>query len=221
VVNTFAPFGIQDLEQREGGPPTYGLVKVAISSTDATPIFSGDLVQKLPTAPASGQFGEYITQGSSGLGAAASAGWSGVFRGCEYLNTAVGRVVWSPWWPGANVGADAIAYVIRNPDMQFIAQVSTTGVIGSSNIGQNISVSANASTGNTNTGQSGISLLSSTISGAGSSVSSIQPFRLKDFYSNFVPPGGFVNGTDNTVGGQIMVVQPVFFVDNVTTGSSA
>lgn len=215
MVNTFAPFGIQDLEQREGASPTYGLVKVAISSTDATPIFFGDIVQKLVGAPASGGFGEYVTQGTSGLSGSSQA-WSGVFRGCEYLNTAVGRVVWSPFWPGANAGADAIAYVSRNPDMQFIAQASTAAVLGSSNVGSNIGVTATSSLGSVTTGQSAVALASSNIA-----ASSSLPFRIKDFYSNFVPPGGFVNGTDNAVPGQVIVVQLNNFVDNVTAGSSS
>lgn len=241
MVNQFAPFGLQDLYMREGNSPQYGLTKVQISSTDATPIFNGDLVQNLTGAPASGNFGEYITQGSSGL--ASNVNWyAGVFRGCEYLNTAVGRVVWSNYWPGSGAGADALAYVAREPDMQFIIQCSTNAVLGSSNIGQNFAVYPNgvamtSSIGNTASGLSGIALASSISgsSGVGTGASA-GAFRLKDFYSNYAPGivlpapgptggfgagGPFVNGTDNTVAGQIVVVQLVNIGDNNLIGMSS
>lgn len=218
MVNTIAPFGVQDLNRRDGGSPTYGLTKVLISSTDATPIFHGDLVQNLPTAPGSGGFGEYITQASSGLNGS-NAAWRGIFRGCEYLNTAVGRVVWSENFPATGVSsqADPIAYIQDDPGMLYLIQATSAAVIGSSNVGQNCQITANASTGNATSGISGIQLASST---APSSTSTL-PFRIRDFYSNYAPPGGFVNGTDNANPGQIIVVAPNNFVTNVTAGSSS
>jgi hypothetical protein len=228
VTNIIAPFGLQDLERREGGSPTYGLTKVSISSSDATPIFSGDLVQLLNSAVASGGFGEYITQGSSGL-TSPNTSWRGVFKGCEFLNTAVGRVVWSPFWPatGASSQADPIAYITDDPSLLYIAQATSAAVIGSSNVGNNISITATSSLGNTITGQSVIALTSSNIGTTASSGSSF-PFRIRDFYSNFAPgllPNqpvtaavaaaqlGFVNGTDNTNPGQIIVVEPNNFTN--------
>lgn len=216
MVNTIAPFGVQDLNRRDGGSPTYGLTKVSISSSDATPIFNGDLVQSLGSAPASGGFGEYITQASSGLGT--NTAYRGIFRGCEYLNTAVGRVVWSESWPatGASSQADPIAYIQDDPGMLYIIQSTSAAVIGSSNVGQNVTVTANASTGNTTTGYSGIALASSVAPSSNATFA----FRVRDFYSNYVPPGGFVNGTDNTTPGQIIVVAPNNFTTNTTTGST-
>ena len=150
MVNQIAPFGIQDLTRREGASPMFGLSRAFISSSDPTPIFSGDLVQDLPTAPASGNFGPYLTQASSGL-STANAAFKGIFRGCEFLNLAVGRVLWSPFWPGASVGgpssqADPVAYFAADPDMQFIAQATSAAIIGSSNVGQNITVTRRSAT---------------------------------------------------------------------------
>ena len=219
MVNQIAPFGVQDLTRREGASPQFGLSRAFISSSDPTPIFSGDLVQLLGSAPASGGFGPYITQASSGL-LSGNSFYQGVFRGCEFLNLAVGRVVWSPFWPGASVGgpssqADPVAYFVADPDLQLIAQATSAAVIGSSNIGQNINVTATSSLGNTISGQSVIALTSSAITS-----SAAQPLRLIDFYSNYAPPGGFVNGTDNTVSGQIMVVGLNNIMANNTFGSS-
>jgi hypothetical protein len=234
VTNQIAPFGLQDLGQRDGSAPTMGLYRAFISSSDPTPIFTGDLVQDLIGAPASGAFGPYITQASSGL--TGNGAFKGVFRGCEFLNLAVGRVVWSPFWPGASVGgpssqADPIAYYNANPDFYFIAQATSAAIIGSSNIGQNMSVTATSSLGTTLSGQSAIALASS----VAPSSDPTRPVRLIDFYSNYAPglfPGqpvtaavaaaqlGFVNGTDNTTPGQIMVVALNNIEANTTTGSS-
>jgi len=213
-----------------------GFYRAFISSSDPTPIFTGDLVQDLIGAPASGAFGPFITQASSGL--TGNSAFKGVFRGCEFLNLAVGRGVWSPFWPGASVGgpssqADPIAYYNANPDFYFIAQATSAAVIGSSNIGQNINVTATSSLGNPLTGQSAIALASSTT--GSSATQAAFPFRLIDFYSNYAPglfPGqpvsaavaaaqlGFVNGTDNTTPGQIMVVAFANIEANSVSGSS-
>ena len=230
MTNVIAPFGLQDLERREGGSPTYGLTKVSIGSSDTTPIFAGDLVQISKGPFVSGGFGEYITQASSGL-ATSNTAWRGIFKGCEFLNTVVGRTVWSQFWPGtgASSQADPIAYITDDPSLLYIAQCTSASIIGSSNIGSNINVTATSSQGNTITGFSVIALTSSATS-SGSSA----PFRIRDFFSNFAPglfpnqPGGvgtalqlgFVNGTDNTNTGQILVVEPNNFTNKVTVGSS-
>ena len=231
MTNIIAPFGIQDIQRRDGGSPTMGTFRAFISSSDPTPIFNGDLVQLLGSAPASGNFGPYLTQASSGL-LTGNNSYLGVFRGCEYLNTAVGRVVWSNYYPAASVSsqADPIAYYSADPEMYFQIQASSAAVIGSSNIGQNCYVTANASTGNVITGISGIALASSgTINS-----SAAAPLRIIDFFSNYAPgllPGqpvgaataaqfGFVNGTDNTTPGQIIVVALNNILNNTTQGSS-
>lgn len=229
MTNTYAPFGFQQIQRYDGGSPTMGMTRVAISSTDATPIFSGDVVQNAGYTVGSGSFAEYITQASSGL--TTNTAWRGVFNGCEYLNTAVGRVVWSPYWPGSGAGADAIAYIYDDPSMLFIAQCSTVfgTPVGSSQVGMNVSMTTNgvamtSSIGNTTTGLSGIGIASS----ATASTATL-PWRIRDFYSNYAPgqiPGApsnpantaFVNGTDNTTPGQILVVQMNNFTNKNTTG---
>jgi hypothetical protein len=206
VTNIISPFGIQDLGRREGGSPQFGMTKVSIGSSDTTAIFAGDVVQLMNAAPVTGNFGKYITQASSGL-SGNNFSYEGVFRGCEYLNTAVGRQVWSEFWPGAGTGisslADPIAYIDNDPSKLFIGQCTSAAIITSSMVGMNIQVTATASAGNTTSGQSGIALGSSSVS---SSPNSSYPFRILDFYSNYAPSGGFVNGTDNTNAGQIIVV---------------
>ena len=224
MTNIFAPFGIQDLGRAEGGSPQFGMTKVLISASDATPIFNGDVVQLLPTGSLptqTGAFGRFITQASSGAVASAAgvqASYVGVFRGCEYVNTAVGRTVWSNWFPGANVSsqADPIAYVDEDMSKLFIAQASTNVTLGSSNVGQRIGLLENgiamtSTIGNTNSGLSGVALASSSASSTAFSAAgtSSVPFRIVGFYSEYASSGAsaFVNGTDNSTSGQILVIR--------------
>ena len=231
MVNVFAPNGIQDLGRREGGSPQFGMTRVNVGSSDVTPIFKGDIVQNIGYLPVSGGFGKYVTQASSGLASPAAA-YEGVFQGCEYLNTNVGRVVWSNFWPGA-AGAgsptvDAIAYIDNDPSKYFIAQASTTAtssgvtaIFTSSMIGYNVQVGStgtgavSSAAGNTTSGFSGICILSSISALSSTANNSSYPFRLIDFYGSslpnqqgYVPGGGFVNGTDNGNAGQILVLTP-------------
>jgi len=226
VVNIFAPFGLQDIGRREGGSPQMGLTRVNIGSSDVTPIFNGDLVQNGSYLPVSGGFGKYVTQASSGL-TALNIAYEGVFRGCEYFNAAVGRQVWSNYWPGtAGAGSptvDAIAYIDNDPSKLFIAQASTTGgvIFTSSMIGYNVQVGStgtagiSSAAGNTTTGISGCAILSSISNSSALGLSASYPFRFIDFYGSsvpnqqgYVPGGGFVNGTDNGNSGQILVLTP-------------
>ena len=209
MANTYAPFGFRSFGHQDGSPPTMGLERRFMLSSDTTAVFTGDVVQNSTAV-----YGT-ITQASSGTGLA-GGGYAGVFAGCEYYNTTVQRQVWSPYFPGSvgTTSASVIAYVISDVDMQFLAQGSTAAVLGTSVIGWNIGfTSTGASLGNTTTGISNVGLLSTSVS-ANSSL----PFRIVDVYSDFAPPG--VNGTDNTTAGAVLVVLPNNWARNTLTGVS-
>jgi hypothetical protein len=224
MANTLASptMGAQAIQTREGASPTMGLTVATILSTDSTQIFNGDLVQ---TNVSSGMItsdpmprGGYITAACSGLTTVAA--YRGIFRGCQYYNSAIGRVVWSNYWPGGGAAGvssaiDATCWLETYEGSVWSIQCSSgSGIVGSSMVGQNFPVLTTASTsGNTTSGFSNMTLASS----QGSSNSSC-PFRLRDFYSNYVPPGGFVNGSDNTTVYQIVVVEANNFETKNTTG---
>jgi hypothetical protein len=215
VANTIAPFGLRSFGHRDGSPPTMGLERRFVLSSDTSPIFSGDLVQNSTSV-----YG-CITAAASGIGSSSVynySGYAGVFAGCEYYNATVNRQVWSPYFPGS-VGvtsASVIGYIISDPDMCFIAQASSASVVGTSIIGWNIGVltAGVSSLGNTTTGISNVSLASSLTIGS----TGLLPFRVVDVYSNFAPPG--TNGTDNTTAGAILVVQANNIDRNTLTGVS-
>jgi hypothetical protein len=131
----------------------------------------------------------------------------GIFQGCEYYSPSVGRQVWSNAYvtgTGAASSSPVTAYVISDPDQLFIVQASTAG-IGSSMVGYNATVLAGTmGVGNSITGLSNATLASTVGAVAGTSY----PFRIIDVYSNYAPPGAFVNGTDNSSAFNIIVVAP-------------
>lgn len=209
MANTYAPFGLLSFGHRDGSPPTMGLQRFWMYSSDASVIGTGDLVCQ---STATGMAG-YITQPSTASATPPGYGLTGVFAGCEYYNSNVQRVVWSRYFPG-NVGSSSpvTAYVIADPQMQFIAQCSTVATMTSTSVGLNIGYcSTNIGSANTTTGQSALALASSAVS-----ASSSYPFRIVDIYQNFGPPGanGTSSGSEN---GQWIVVVPNNWAANITT----
>lgn len=196
MANTNNPFGFRQYGQREGSAPTAGFDRKFISSANTNPIFTGDTVVRSTTTP-------YILSGGSTTGITAQI--EGIFLGCKYFNTNVGRTVWNSYWPGSGASGDIEAYVCTNPEQQYIVQGSTGGVLGSTNIGMGVPMSVTLSSlGNTTTGQSVMTVQSSLVTG----LSSNAQFEIVDIYSNVAPPG--VNGTSTTAEGyQIVVVQPL------------
>lgn len=219
MANTLASptMGFQSFGRAEGGSPTAGLTGVWIASTDAGLIFRGDPVVTSSNGGTNNS-GAYITSVNNNS-ITTSTGFlcRGIFQGCYQYQPIVQRVVWSNYYNGSVTGStqDIKAYVIDDPDQQFIVQASTKATITSSYIGLNIGITYNTTTGNTLSGYSNVTVEStSTLSG---SSGAFQPFRIVDFYSAVAPPGGlqgpnigtnsFVNGTDNTSPANILVVR--------------
>jgi len=199
MANTLAPFGFKQFRRADGGAPTAGFDTLSIASSDASVIYTGDVVI---TAAAGNPnaFGNYVTGASSGLSQI-----RGIFMGCEYYSATVGRKVWSPYFPGSVATSsgtnDVTAWVCTDPDMTYVVQASTTSVITSSMVNLNFGSSVASPAGNTLSGQS-LATLAST---SGVTTSTL-PWRLVDFYSNYAPPGS--NGTDNASAGQMVIVAP-------------
>jgi hypothetical protein len=211
--NTNAPFGFRQFGQREGMSPTAGQEVRLISSANTQLIFTGDVVAQSSATP-----GYIISAGSTigGISPAITTALTGVFLGCKYYNTNVSRVTWSSYWPGAGASGDVQAFICTNPEQLYIAQGSSGGVLGSSNIGQVVPTSIlGSSAGNTLTGQSAMTIQSSLATG----LSANGQFLIVDVYSNYAPQG--VNGTSTGAEGfQIAVLQPANFQRRTVTGSA-
>jgi len=116
MANTQSYTGFQPYYGGSGGAPTFQVSERLIASGNTTPIYKGD-----PVMPVVSSATGYITQGSPG-----TTRIDGIFWGCEYLSTSQKRITWSPYWPGSDATGDIKAYIIDDPNFQFIVQCSTT-----------------------------------------------------------------------------------------------
>lgn len=208
--------GFQEFGRQEGGSPQMGLTQVWIASTDPGLFFKGDPIVT-STSPGANGSGNYITSVNTN---SLSAGFlcRGVFVGCEYYQPTVGRKIWSNSFPGTVSGStgDIMAWIIDDPQRNFLVQGSSKGIITSSMVGLNISITFNTTTGNTTSGLSNV-----TVESTAAAASSSLPFRVMDLYSNSAPPGSFVNGTDNTTVGNMIIVRGNNWDRNQLTAKSS
>jgi len=181
MANTQAYFGFTQYQGGAGGAPTFAQSVRRIASGNSTAIYTGD-----PVMPVVSTANGYITQAAAGTTTLA-----GIFVGCKYLNTSLGRTVWSNYWPGSGATGDVEAYVIDDPNSRFIVQTSTTafpvtGTASTQTSGvQGQYAQFTIGTGNTSTGRSGAYL-----SAVGTTVT--YPFIIVDYQV------GFQNGGDPT-----------------------
>jgi hypothetical protein len=168
MANTNAPFGFRQYRGL-GSAPTYEQSVRKVASGDSTAIYFGDPVSNVNTG--------YITRATAG-----TAQIAGIFAGCKYLSTSQKRTTWSNYWPGSDANGDVEAYIIDDPNAQFLVQAGGTA-IGLADMGLNIQF--NLGTGNANTGISGAYVESP-------AVTATLPFRIIGFDTD--PPGS--NGSD-------------------------
>lgn len=176
MANTNAPFGALPLHGM-GASPTFETIEMKIAYNDTTKIFTGDLVKRLDTG--------YVAQWSAGTAVSQLAG---IFMGCRYLSTALGRIVSNNYWPGADVASNqkVTAYILplnlASP-VYLKIQTDASGV-AFADIGGNFDV--DIGTGTTSNGRSSMVLDAST----GAAVTATLPFRLIDLWG----VGGRGNG---------------------------
>jgi hypothetical protein len=186
MANTNAPFGFRQY-LGTGSAPTYEQVTFGNGGIDynATAIYYGDPVTRASTTDGT------LIQGVGSAGGSTIT-LAGIFQGCKYLSTAQKRTVWSNYWPGSDVvvGAQSTieAYVITDPNAQFLAQSDSTGVT-QANAGSNVDY--NIGTGTAANGLSGAFVIHTPATG------SAYPFRFISLVLS--PPGapGTASGAYN------------------------
>lgn len=188
MANVAGAFGFWEVGTASG-PPNFARAgsgtpyKIKSSSTSA--FFFGDPVRMWVSGDALGGAAGYITPWVAGDGAgSATKILVGIFVGCEYYSTSQRKSVWNNYFPGSDAAADATAYVVDNPNSQWVVQANA-GPINYTNIGQGADIVA--ASGNTTTGISGASLGTPT-------TTNTLPFKVVNIVTS--PPG--VNGTDDT-----------------------
>jgi hypothetical protein len=175
MANTSAPNGFQDYGRLEGGSPTAGLTTRLISASDTAAVGYGD--------PVTSQTNGYVSASVAG-----TTQIDGIFYGCTYLSTAIGRTVWSNFYPGSGATGDVTAYIKDDPQAKFVVQSNNTAITFA-DIGANINFVAGAP--NSVTGFATSAVDQSTIS-----TTATLPFRIVGLLSQDAPPG--TSGTDNS-----------------------
>jgi hypothetical protein len=186
VSNTNSPFGFRQY-LGTGSSPTYEQVTFGNGGIDynAAAIYYGDPVTRASTTDGT------LIQGVGSAGGSTIT-LAGVFQGCKYLSTAQKRTVWSNYWPGSDVASTAQstieAYVINDPNAQFLAQSDATGVT-QANAGSNVDY--NIGTGTAANGLSGAFVIHTPATAAA------YPFRFINLVLS--PPGapGTASGAYN------------------------
>lgn len=176
MANTNAPFGFRQYSGT-GSTPTYEQVTLLIKSDYTTPIYFGDPVYPLNTGYIAGSS---VTPGTVQI--------AGIFVGCTYLSVSQKRTVWSNYWPGSDNNGDVTAYVVTDPNANFLVQVggsSSTGLT-QADIGANVQFAYG--TGNSASGISGAYVVYNS-----AAVTDTLPFRVKSLVT--APPGA--NGTES------------------------
>lgn len=144
-----APYGLKPINRLDGMPYAGAVRHLKIASGYAANVFNGDLVQ-------------VVTGGTVEKFAGTTTGSPvGVFVGCSYTNPTTKQKTFSQYWPTGTVAADAVAYVVDDPNAVFKVAVTDNASAMSSAalaaIGANMSLIQG--TGDTDTGNSAVSVL--------------------------------------------------------------
>lgn len=171
-----APYGLKPINLIGGQVFAGQTRELPIASAYNTNIFNGDIV----TLVAGGTVAKSaIADESSPV-----AGLVGVFVGCSYTNPSTNQKVFAQYWPAGTVAADAVAYVVDDPDALFkVVLVAgdtedstaalTPAFLGQTVVGSNVTCVQN--TGSTVTGNSAIGVYTPGGAGTASTV-----FRVVD-----------------------------------------
>jgi hypothetical protein len=173
---TATPYGLRPLNLIGGEAFAGSTRNLKIASGYATAIFNGDVVQ----IHTDGTITKVTNVGTNGD--PFPVGTVGVFVGCAYTPSAgTNQLTFNQQWPASTVAADAVAYVIDNPNCLFAIQADDT--MAQATLHGNYAV--NQTAGSTVTGNSAIALDVASVA-----TTSTLAFKVVDFvYSTTSRPG--------------------------------
>ena len=168
MATTATPYGLRPINEVSGLPYAGATRKLPIASGYGTNIFYGSIV----IINAAGTI-ELCTDVGSNADPF-PVGTIGVFMGCSYTDATLGFVN-RQMWPTGTVAADALAFIVDDPDVAF--QVQADGAMAQATLGMNAPLAAvqSTTTGSTATGNSNVALDATTAATTGIA------FRVIDF----------------------------------------
>jgi hypothetical protein len=166
---TAAPYGARPIGTLSANGSFTGKVRhIKIASGYAANIYTGDFVKLVSTG---------TIEKDTGTSTMTPVG---IFMGCAYTDPTSGQLTFNQRWPTGTVAADAVGYVIDDPDVLF--QIQSNGTLAQTALGNNSAVIQTA--GSDSIGQSKNAISSS------SATTATLPLRIIDF----------VSGPDSVVG---------------------
>lgn len=186
TVNINAPNGFQRFGLLDGASPTMGNQVRKIASNDTTAIGFGDPVTSIGTG--------YVARSAAG-----TTQISGIFLGCYYLNSGVGRVVWSRNWPGSGNSGVGYAYIDTDPNALYVGQSNGTA-IALADIDANINFAIG-------TPDSVTGFSTSTLDQSSINTTNTLPFRIVGLLSDYLPANS-QPGTDDASSYNRVIVAP-------------
>ena len=166
---TAAPYGARPIGTLSANGSFSGKVRhIKIASGYAANIYTGDFVKLVSAGTIEKDTGT------------ATMTPVGIFMGCAYTDPTSNQLTFNQRWPTGTVAADAVGYVIDDPDVLF--QIQSNGTLAQTALGNNSAVIQTA--GSDSIGQSKNAISSS------SATTNTLPLRIIDF----------VSGPDSVVG---------------------
>ena len=143
-----APYGFKAVNLIGGTPYAGSTRQIKIASGYASNLFNGQIVR----IGTDGTIQLMVNEGTAAD--AFTAGTVGVFVGCTYTDPTLKYKLNSQYWPSGTVAADAMAYVVDDPNAVF--QVQSAGSLAQTALGMNVPLAAvqSSSTGSTQNGNS-------------------------------------------------------------------
>lgn len=169
-----APYGLKPINLIGGQPYAGSTRAFSIASGYAANIFYGDVVKIVSGG---------VIEKDTGTSTATPVG---IFMGCSFTNPSTKQIQFQQYWPTGTVAADAVAYVVDDPDVLFKAVLvagttaddTASGLLpaylGRTVIGSNAALVQNA--GSTTSGDSKIGIYTA----AGATTTATLPIRIVD-----------------------------------------
>ena len=170
MASSAAPYGLKPVNLVGGQPYAGSTRQIKIASGYAANIYNGSVVSVVAA-------GTLEIVDEVGTNAAPFvAGTVGVFVGCSYTDPNTKQKLFSQYWPSGTVAADAVGYVVDDPDVVF--QIQADDTLGQDALGINIPV-VNPTAGSTTTGNSTMAADASAIA-----TTATVAFKIVDFVNS-------------------------------------
>jgi hypothetical protein len=171
MATTAAPYGARPVGLIGGQSFVGSTREFKIASGYAANIYNGQFVKVVAAG---------VVEADTSTTAFGATGVVGIFVGCSYTDSTYGKV-FRHYWPTGTVAADAVAFVVDDPNV--VMQMQADEAVAQTALGANIALVASA--GSTATGNSQTAL-------DGSSVNTTNTLPLRIV--------GFVEGPNSAVG---------------------